>query len=109
MPEKLQRIKGPGGPFDPATEVALRTPVGEYAVTENAGSNAAGTSYVRILDSLGEDGAELAYWTDVEWCQAPGEVMGAIFGAIMKEKGITSDDQVVHTRAVVEVDGGLVS
>jgi len=74
---------GPSDAFDPKTEVAIPTPKGEFVVVESATANPHGTSYVRIVDHLGDTGKELAYWICDEWGEEPENVMGAIFGAIV--------------------------
>lgn len=76
MPEQK---KGPGGAIDPRTECSIEFSRG-YVVCESFYFNNGGTSYVRIVDTLGN---EKAYWTSDEWRDEPDFVMGAIFGAMM--------------------------
>ena len=68
-------------PIEKETESSVRLGDTQISVVvEAADANPDGTSYVRFCD---QHGHEIAYWNEEEWADAPAEVMGAIFGAII--------------------------
>lgn len=53
-------------------------------------------SYVRVIDATG---AQVGYWNEDEWKEAPAEVMGAIFGALNTPAGdVTLQSPSKHPR-----------
>ena len=60
-------------------EVVIPTVNGESLCFETHNGNPLGCSYIRFIDS---DGNELVYWDSTEWSDNPKFVMGAIMGTI---------------------------
>lgn len=71
----------PGQADDPnyPGEVKIVTALGTQIRCSEHTEHSEGCDYVRVIDATG---AEIGYWTQEEWREAPAEVMGAILGAL---------------------------
>ena len=65
--------------LDYGIETAISIDNGATLRCESEDQNPMGTSYVRVVNSEGE---EVAYWNSDEWKAEPEFVMGAIMGCI---------------------------